>query len=75
MWVRGAGVATPRIDGMSTSTLRPFYDMWPQYNRRLREVIAAMSSDQLAIGARTDVEKLAVVSGQVMHALCGRDPP
>jgi uncharacterized damage-inducible protein DinB len=54
LWVRGAGVATPRIDGMSTSTIRPFYDMWPQYNRRLREVIAAMSSDQLAIRPSAD---------------------
>ncbi|HUG49146.1 MAG TPA: DinB family protein [Candidatus Limnocylindria bacterium] len=33
---------------MSTS-IRPFYDMWPQYNRRLRDVIAAMSAEQLAV--------------------------
>lgn len=35
--------------GMSTSTIRRFYDMWPQYDRRLREVIGAMSTEQLAI--------------------------
>jgi uncharacterized damage-inducible protein DinB len=34
---------------MSTPTIRPAYEMWPQYNRRLRDVIGAMSSDQLAI--------------------------
>jgi uncharacterized damage-inducible protein DinB len=30
-------------------SVRLFYDRWPQYNRRLRDVIAAMSPDQLAI--------------------------
>ena len=30
-------------------TVRPTYDMWPQYNRRLREVIGAMADEQLAI--------------------------
>jgi len=30
-------------------TIRAFYDMWPQYNRRLVEVVGAMSDDQLAI--------------------------
>ena len=25
------------------------YDMWPQYNRRLREIIGAMTTEQLAI--------------------------
>lgn len=34
---------------MGTATIRGSYDMWPQYNRRLREVIAAMSDQQLAI--------------------------
>lgn len=34
---------------MSTSTIRPFYDMWPQYDHRLREVIGAMTAEQLAI--------------------------
>ncbi len=39
---------------MNASTIRPFYDMWPQYNRRLREVIGAMSADQLAIRPSPD---------------------
>lgn len=33
----------------SPSTIRPFYDRWPQYNRRLRDVVAAMTDEQLAI--------------------------
>ncbi len=32
-----------------TATIRPAYDMWPQYNRRLRELVAAMTDEQLAI--------------------------
>jgi uncharacterized damage-inducible protein DinB len=30
-------------------SIRVFYGMWPQYDRRLREVVAAMSDDDLAI--------------------------
>ena len=30
-------------------SIRPAYDMWPQYNGRLRDVIGAMSAEQLAI--------------------------
>ena len=40
---------------MSTSTLRPFYGMWPQYNRRLRDVIAAMTDEQLAVRPSPDL--------------------
>lgn len=32
-----------------SASIRPFYDMWRQYNRRLRDVIAAMSAEQLAV--------------------------
>ena len=39
---------------MSTSSIRPFYDMWPQYNRRLRDVVAAMTDAQLAIRPAPD---------------------
>ena len=28
---------------MSTATIQPAYDMWSQYNRRLREVVGALS--------------------------------
>jgi uncharacterized damage-inducible protein DinB len=30
-------------------SIRTFYDRWPQYDRRLREVIGAMTDEQLAI--------------------------
>jgi uncharacterized damage-inducible protein DinB len=39
---------------MSTPTIRPVYDMWPQYNRRLREVVGAMTDDQLAVRPSPD---------------------
>lgn len=36
------------------STIRPFFDMWPQYNRRLRDVVAAMTDAQLAVRPAPD---------------------
>jgi uncharacterized damage-inducible protein DinB len=39
---------------MSAMTIRPFYDMWPQYERRLRDVIAGMSDEQLAVQPSPD---------------------
>jgi len=35
--------------GMPGSTIRTVFDMWPQYDRRLREVVGALSAEQLAI--------------------------
>jgi uncharacterized damage-inducible protein DinB len=43
------------VDDMSNPTIRPSYDMWPQYNRRLREVIGAMSAEQLAVRPSPDL--------------------
>jgi uncharacterized damage-inducible protein DinB len=40
---------------MSISTIRPAYSMWPQYNRRLREIIGAMTDEQLAIRPAPDL--------------------
>ena len=34
---------------MSEMTIRPAYSSWPEYNRRLRDVVAAMTDEQLAI--------------------------
>ena len=34
---------------MTTTTIRPAFHMWPQYNRRLRDRIAAMTDEELAI--------------------------
>jgi DinB superfamily len=37
------------------TTIRRAYEMWPQYNRRLREVIGAMTPEQLAIRPSPDL--------------------
>ena len=34
---------------MSAPTIRPAYSTWPRYNRRLRDVVAAMTDEQLAL--------------------------
>ena len=39
---------------MSGSTVSPAYDMWPRYEGRLRRVVAAMTSEQLAIRPAAD---------------------
>jgi uncharacterized damage-inducible protein DinB len=35
--------------------IRPFYDRWPQYNRRLTEIVGPMSDEQLAIRPAPDL--------------------
>jgi uncharacterized damage-inducible protein DinB len=35
-------------------SIRLFYDQWPKYNRRLTEVVAAMSPEQLAVRPAPD---------------------
>jgi uncharacterized damage-inducible protein DinB len=40
---------------MTISTIRPAYSMWPQYNRRLRDVIGALNDEQLAIRPAPDL--------------------
>jgi uncharacterized damage-inducible protein DinB len=39
---------------VTASSIRPFYDRWPQYHRRLREVVVAMSDGDLAIRPAPD---------------------
>lgn len=34
---------------MGSATIRPAYSTWPRYNQRLRDVVAALTDDQLAI--------------------------
>ena len=34
---------------MSSGTIRLAYSLWPEYKRRLRDVIAALTNEQLAI--------------------------
>ncbi len=53
---------------MSAATIRPFYDMWPQYNRRLREVIGAMTDEQLAIRSAPDRYPIWAVVGHTAAA-------
>jgi uncharacterized damage-inducible protein DinB len=50
-WSLTWSIVTP----MTASTIRAAYEMWPQYNRRLREVIAALSDEQLAIRPAPDL--------------------
>ncbi len=38
-----------------TATIRSAYHMWPQYNRRLRDVAAALTDEQLAISPAPDL--------------------
>jgi uncharacterized damage-inducible protein DinB len=35
-------------------SIRRFYDRWPQYNRRLTEIVGAMTDEQLAIRSAPD---------------------
>ena len=42
------------VPSMNASTIRSAYGMWPQYNRRLRDVVAAMTDDQLAVRPSPD---------------------
>jgi len=32
-----------------SSTIRPAFSMWPRYNQRLRDIVAAMTDEQLAL--------------------------
>jgi len=34
------------VDGVSALTIRPAYSKWPEYNRRLRDVVAAMTLER-----------------------------
>jgi uncharacterized damage-inducible protein DinB len=54
---------------MSTATIRTAYSMWPQYNRRLRDVIGAMNDEQLAIRPSAERWPLWATVG---HTACQR---
>jgi uncharacterized damage-inducible protein DinB len=34
---------------MANATIRPAFSKWPEYNRRLRDIVAAMTEEQLAM--------------------------
>lgn len=43
----GQELAVP-LGGMGENTIRAAFSKWPDYNRRLRDVVAAMTAEQLA---------------------------
>ena len=53
---------------MSNQTIRPAYEMWPQYNRRLRDVIASLTDEQLAIRSAPDRWPIWAVVGHTAAA-------
>ena len=54
---------------MSTATIRPAYSNWPRYNRELRDVVAALTDEQLAI--RPSPERWPIWA-TIGHATCQR---
>jgi uncharacterized damage-inducible protein DinB len=56
-------------------TIRRFYDRWPQYNRRLTEIVAAMTDEQLAIRPAPERDPIWATVGHTAAArtywLCG----
>jgi uncharacterized damage-inducible protein DinB len=54
---------------MSTMTIRPAYRTWPEYNRKLRDVVAAMTREQLAIQPSPDRWPIWATVG---HTACQR---
>ena len=54
---------------MASLTIRPAYSKWPDYNRRLRDVIMAMSDERLAIRPSPDRWPLWATVG---HLACQR---
>ncbi|MEO8229350.1 MAG: DinB family protein [Chloroflexota bacterium] len=53
-------------------SIRPFYDRWPQYNRRLTEVIGAMSDEQLAIRPAPELWPIWAIWATVGHTAGAR---
>jgi uncharacterized damage-inducible protein DinB len=56
-------------------SIRTFYDRWPQYNRRLTEIVGAMSDEQLAIRPSPDRAPIWATVGHTagvrVYWLCG----
>jgi uncharacterized damage-inducible protein DinB len=48
---------------MTIPRIRPAYDMWPQYNRRLREAISNLTDEQLALSASAEIGPIWAVVG------------
>jgi len=54
---------------MSNTTIRPAYSKWPDYNRRLRDVVGALTGEQLAMRPSPERWPLWATVG---HAACQR---
>ncbi len=54
---------------MSDLTIRPAYSRWPEWNRRLRDVVAVMTGEQLAIRPSADRWPIWATVG---HTACQR---
>jgi hypothetical protein len=54
---------------MSSQTIRPAYSSWPDYNRNFREVVVALTAEQLALQPTPDRWPLWATVG---HAACQR---
>ncbi len=54
---------------MTEPTIRPAYSMWPEYNRRFRDAVAALTEEQLALRPRPDQWPLWAAIG---HTACQR---
>ena len=56
-------------------SIRRFYDRWPQYNRRLTEIVGAMTDEQLAIRPAPERDPIWATVGHTAAArtywLCG----
>jgi uncharacterized damage-inducible protein DinB len=55
--------------GMSDPNIRPAYAMWPRYNQRLRDVIAALTDEQLTLQPAAERWPLWATVG---HTACQR---
>jgi len=54
---------------MSSPTIRPAFSKWPDYNRRLRDVVAGLSDEQLAL---TPGPERWPIWATIGHAACQR---
>jgi hypothetical protein len=54
---------------MGNASIRPAYSMWPEYNRRLRDVVATLTDEQLALRPSPERWPLWATVG---HAACQR---
>jgi hypothetical protein len=54
---------------MTTATIRPAFSRWPRYNERFRDVVAALTAEQLAVSPSPGRWPLWATVG---HAACQR---